>query len=480
LSPRYVAFRTEDQRRSRSIAPRRKYGERSFDITERWQPLIGTGPGDRAAGSHRRHSVLGIARTAVTAAAVLALAAGKGRAARRRIIAALVATAALAGLVVLAVAALTGTFTKSTAPVTGTVRPSRGPSAEQLAHGRWVSMPAAPFRLCVPISVWDGRDLVVIEPGVRANGWCPARAATYDPRANSWTAIGAPPDTIGEQVGAWGGGRLVLVAKGNGKTISWSPADGHWRQLGRTPYGGIPSVTWTGRGFLVIVTRGRHSRAFMLNANRWARLPDLPQPGTGSIVESAAAVSHGTVYVLADVAQVAPPWGDVELFRLTAAGWTRTPMSAGAPSSNFTLTTVAGGIVAAGSACLGKGGCTVDLEALAILRPGANPDVVPLDSRPGVPAPTSIAAGADAVVVTNPGVAAAATPWPPTRKCLIYDLATGAWHRGPTTPNSQGGLGTYWTPYGVISLGQFGARGIQSDRVGGWLLRPPSDGPTAA
>jgi hypothetical protein len=274
-------------------------------------------------------------------------------------------------------------------------------------------MPAAPFRLCDPVSVWDGQGLVVTEPGVRANGWCPARAAAYDPQTNSWTAIAAPPGTIGPQVGAWGGGRLVLIAARNGKTVSWTAAAGRWRQLPRVPSGGIPSITWTGRGFLVIMIRGRHARAFMLDANRWVPLPDLPQPGTGSIVEAAAAVSPGAVYVLADVAHVAPPSGYVEMLRLTASGWTSAAMSAGAPSSNFTLTTVAGGILAAGSACPGKGGCTIDLEALALLLPGANPDVIPLHTRPAVPAPVSIAAGADAVVVTNPSSQASPPGRPP-------------------------------------------------------------------
>ena len=263
----------------------------------------------------------------------------------------------------------------------------------------------------------------------------------------------------------------MLVTARNGKSVSWDAADGRWRQVPRVPDGGIPSITWTGRGFLVIMIRGRHARAFMLNGNRWARLPDLPQPGTGSIVEAAAAVSQGAVYVLADVAHIAPPSGYVELFRFTASGWTRMPTSPGAPSSNFTLTTVVGGIVSAGSACPGKEGCTEDIEALAILRPGADPDVIPLHSRPGVPAPVSIAAGSDAVVVTNPRVPGI-TAQPPTRRCLIYDLTTGTWHRGPATRHSQAGLGTYWTPYGVISLGQFGSGGIPSTRVGGWPLRP--------
>jgi hypothetical protein len=71
-------------------------------------------------------------------------------------------------------------------------------------------------------------------------------------------------------------------------------------------------------------------------------------------------------------------------------------------------------------------------------------------------------------VVTNPRIAAAATPHGPTRKCLIYDLAAGTWHRGQDIPDSHGGIGSYWTPYGVISLGQFGS----GSRVGGWLLQP--------
>jgi hypothetical protein len=210
----------------------------------------------------------------------------------------------------------------------------------------------------------------------------------------------------------------------------------------------------------------------MLNGKHWEQLSDLPQPSTGSIVETAAAASGGAVYVLADVAQVAPPAGSVELFRLTASGWTRVPIAAGMPSSHFTLTTIAEGIVAAGSACPGKGRCTLDVNALAILRPGADQDVTTLNTPPGVAAPASIAAGGNTVVVTNPFVSGFSSQQP-TRKCLIYDVSTRTWHRGPDIPNSRGGVGTYWTPYGVISLGQFGS----GSRGGGWLLLPTAARP---
>ena len=337
-------------------------------------------------------------------------------------------------------------------------------------------MPAAPFRLCDPVAVWDGQELLVAEPGVRANGWCPARAAAYDPRSNSWRAFGDPPGMIGSQVGAWGGGRLVLVTTRNGRTVALNPASSRWERLPRVPAGGIPSITWTGRSFLVIMTRGRHATAFMLNGTRWQQLPDLPEPAAGSIVGTAAAVWHRAVYVLADVAYIAPPSGSVELFRLTASGWTSVPVSAGLPASHFTLTAVAGGIVAAGSACPGKGGCTLDINALAILPPGARQDMITLNPRPGVPAAGSITAGGNVVVVTNPLVPGLSAK-PPTRKCLIYDISTRTWLRSPDTPASQGGIGTYWTRYGVVVLTAPGSAGNRSSRLGGWLLRPAQDIP---
>jgi hypothetical protein len=390
---------------------------------------------------------------------------------RRLAAAAAGVTTVIAVVVVVAVAAVTGVFTASSPSVGGPVRPAAGPSAGQLAHDSWVTMPAAPFRLCDPVSVWDGQELLVVEPGVRVNGWCPARAAAYDPRSNSWRPFGDPPGTIGSQVGAWGGGRLVLVTTRNGKTIALNPASSRWQRLPPVPAGGIPSITWTGRSFLVIMARGRHARAFTLTGTRWQRLPDLPEPATGSIVGTAAAAWRGAVYVLADVAHIAPPSGSVELFRLTASGWTSVPVSAGLPASHFTLTAITGGIVATGSACPGKGGCTMDINALAILRPGARQDVTTLNPRPGVPAVGAITAGGNVVVVTNP-VVSGFTAKPPTRKCLIYDISMRTWLRGRDTPTSQGGIGTYWTRYGVVVLTAPASAG-QSSRPAGWLLGPP-------
>jgi hypothetical protein len=117
-----------------------------------------------------------------------------------------------------------------------------GPSALQLARGRWFPVPAAPVRLCHPQSAWDGHNLVVIEPG-----WphCAPAAAAYDPRTNRWTALAPPPRLWMPSrfiepapLAAWGGGRLMLVSPVTGVTVTWSPASDPVAAGGNAPVPG--------------------------------------------------------------------------------------------------------------------------------------------------------------------------------------------------------------------------------------------------
>jgi hypothetical protein len=366
-----------------------------------------------------------------------------------------------------------------------TAVPVGGPSAQQLARGRWLRMPPAPVRLCDPRAAWDARDLVVVEPGFPP---CPAGAAAYDPRANSWVKIAAPPRLIGQRpVAAWGGGRLVLVSPDTGATVTWRPATGRWQQIAPVPSRGAVAVAWTGGKFLVITANMISAnkgtgRVFALAGGRWTRLPDLPQPGRGRIVEAAAAADDGAVYVLADinVAHTNPNdtynSGSVELLRLTAAAWMPVPLSPGAPRSQLALTQVDGAILAAGSACPGRGPCTLEDGAAALLRPGAHPDTIALLPKAGVPYPRDIAAGGQAMVVTYPeGLGAPLPPGagPAPGSSAIYDIATRRWLPGPTALGSGSIFGAYWTPYGVVSLGQPTHTTLDSTRnIAGWLLRP--------
>jgi hypothetical protein len=365
-----------------------------------------------------------------------------------------------------------------------------GPSARQLAGGRWTRIPLAPVRLCDALALWDGRDLVVVEHGFRP---CRPAAAAYDPRANTWRALAAPPGFIGRgqgPVAAWGGGRLLLVMPVTGAAVTWSAATGRWHRIASVPAPGAVSVSWTGSRFLVItLTRISASQGaagtFALADGQWARLPSLPQPARGQIVEAATATGNGSVYALADVSVWHTSPGDtydsgsVELLRLTAAAWTRVPLSQGAPRSQLALTPVGGAFVAAGSQCPGIGMCTGGEDgAVALLRPGAAATTA-LRPEQGVPYPRNIAAGGHAIVVTY--AEGLGRPMPPEDEprpgtTAIYDITARTWLKGPTSPEPRADAGldwsAYWTPYGVINLAQALPDSGTPAHIGGWLLRP--------
>ncbi len=172
--------------------------------------------------------------------------------------------------------------------LTATAEPAPGPSAGQLARGRWARIPPAPLKMCGNLAVWDGRALVVIQ---EPSGGCPLGAAAYDPRVNRWTTI-APPPLLKHQwaVAAAGGGQVLLVVT-SGATCSWRPATGRWQPLGTLPAGrNYFSVAWTGTTFLVTRLCQRKTpvpaQAFKLTRGRWTPLPDLPQPATGRMAEA--------------------------------------------------------------------------------------------------------------------------------------------------------------------------------------------------
>ncbi len=273
----------------------------------------------------------------------------------------------------------------------------------------------------------------------------------------------------------------MLVSPVTGVTVMWSPATGQWHQIATLPSPGAASLGWTASKFLVITISKAATRAFALNGGRWARLPDLPQPSKGSIVEVAMAADDGAVYALADInVPHANPndtynSGSAELLRLAATAWTPVPLAPGAPLSQLALTQVDGAILAAGSACPGLGPCTLEDGAAALLRPGARDSTIPLLPKAGVPYPRDIAAGGQAIVVTySEGLGSPLPPGagPTPGSSAIYDIATGTWLQGPIASGSRADLGAYWTSYGVVSLGQPTRTTIDSTHIGGWLLRP--------
>lgn len=272
----------------------------------------------------------------------------------------------------------------------------------------------------------------------------------------------------------------MLVSPVTGVTVTWSPATGQWHQIATLPSPGAASLGWTGRKFLVITIGKAATRAFALNGGRWARLPDLPRPSKGSIVEVATAADDRAIYALAginvphDNPNDTYNSGSAELLRLTATTWTPVPLAPGAPRSQLALAQVDGAILAAGSACPGLGGCTLEGGTAALLRPGARDSTIPLLPKQGVPYPRDIAAGGQVIVVVySEGLGSPLPPdaGPTPGSSAIYDIATGTWLPGPTAVGSRADLGAYWTPDGVVSLGQPPAT-VDSTHIGGWLLRP--------
>jgi hypothetical protein len=373
--------------------------------------------------------------------------------------------------ITLAVAAVTavaavGAIVVANNPSTGRTRVSSaaasliaGPSARQLADGRWLTTAFPPILFAYPSTVWDGSALVAFD----GRSAFPAQAAEYHPRANRWTSTAPPPGAVGASpVGAWGGGRLVLVARETGFAVAWRPTTNRWTQLPALPVSGVVSLVWAGRHMMAITTGSRvaggggpdHSQAqaFILGPRRWIRQPDLPRPSGGPVRDAVAAVDDGVVYVLAASARVhhgrGRVTGSVELLRLDSSGWTEVPGTAGLPESQLSIVSLAGALLVTGSTCPEQTPCRRGY-LVSLIRPGSTAGVAVLKPPFGTPYPGNVTGGGSTVVVANRD-----------RSYWIYDLVTSKWRQGPTAPKLVVPPGVYWTPYGVLT--------------GGSLLRPAS------
>ncbi len=341
-----------------------------------------------------------------------------------------------------------------------------GPSAAQLARGRWVKIPAPPIRLCSPMALWGGHALIVIESGAAP---CHPAAAAYDPTTNRWAKVATPPPGAGlNPLAAWGSGRLVLMSPRTGFAAAWSPAARRWLPLPRFPAAGAISMTWTGGAFLVIASRQGQpaGRAWDLAGDRWQPLPSLPPVWHGWYAGAPAATLGGSVYALAHELhglQAGNVSGSSRLLRLTGSGWTVVPLPLAADLGTAAfLTALDGRLLATGVAC--PSFCMEETGQATVIGPGARPHAILL-SPPGglnLPFPQGIAAGPRAVVVTYSVGGNTLYGGAHQRAVEVYDPRTGRWLPGPPAPATPPDRAAYWTPYGVVSLGQ----------GGGWMLRP--------
>jgi hypothetical protein len=321
--------------------------------------------------------------------------------------------------------------------------------------------------LCQPETVWDGRALVVIESGVAP---CHPAAAAYEPLANRWVPVATPLRGVGTGPPlAWGAGRLILMSRRTGFAAAWSRATGRWLRLPSLREGGAISMTWTGKVFLVIASRQGQpaGRAWGLSGNHWQALPSLPAVWHGWYEGAPETTLGGSVYVLGHRYRGSFKMHDLSassrLLRLTSSGWTvvALPLTANLGTTAF-LTAADGRLLAGGIAC--PSFCMEETGQLIVITTGAHPHVSRL-TPPGelfLPFPQGIAAGPRVVVVTYSVGGNRLYGGADFRAVEIYDPQAGQWLAGPRAPATPPDRAAYWTPYGVLSLGQ----------GGGWMLRP--------
>ncbi len=165
------------------------------------------------------------------------------------------------------------------------------------ATKRWRALPRAPLAGSQnPVGAWTGRELVVFVGGLDPDGkpWPArlARAAAYDPIANTWRRIAPLRGDVRGATAAWDGREVLVVGGARSRSaFAYDPAKNHWHTLARmpSPRTGATAV-WTGKRLLLwggeTGTAGaaapklpRTGLAYEPRANRWSVLPAAPLVG---------------------------------------------------------------------------------------------------------------------------------------------------------------------------------------------------------
>jgi hypothetical protein len=131
--------------------------------------------------------------------------------------------------------------------------------------------------------VWTGREVIVC--CAIANPTAPGRAAAYDPAANGWREIAAPPP-ISYGTGYWTGRVVLLIgfdqsAPGGTALVSYDPATDSWRTLAPPPSGTEQTAVWTGSELIALRyseqrSGGFDTVAYLPGSNQWGGLAPAP------------------------------------------------------------------------------------------------------------------------------------------------------------------------------------------------------------
>lgn len=176
------------------------------------------------------------------------------------------------------------------------------------AADQWRVLADAPIPVTEqPAAVWTGEELLVWG-GTTGGGGLPehARGAAYDPDADTWRQLPAPPIAprrhatavwTGEEMLVWGGQAANNPPVDTG--AAYDPASNSWRELASAPASGFfrPSAVWTGEEMLIWgwmhESSGQETEtvAYRPDTDTWRELSpaplDPPPPAAGNGGQSA-------------------------------------------------------------------------------------------------------------------------------------------------------------------------------------------------
>ena len=165
-----------------------------------------------------------------------------------------------------------------------------GQAALDPGTGRWHKLPKPPTG--EGIAVWSGRELIGWGGGCCGDAWDDGSA--YDPAANTWRTIARTPLAPSQgALGAWTGHELLLLINGFNpasakpyparfaRAAAYDPAADTWRRIAPPPVTGFQSgsaAAWDGRELLLVGAGpdARSTFAYDPAANRWSRRAPSP------------------------------------------------------------------------------------------------------------------------------------------------------------------------------------------------------------
>lgn len=169
-------------------------------------------------------------------------------------------------------------------------------SAYDPATNAWRKLAPSPLAPAQqPLGAWTGHRLILVVSGVDPDSGRPypasfARAASYDPRTDSWRRLPSPPRGAGG-IAVWDG-RELLVAGASRAAFAFDPATERWRRLASAPSAGHASgALWTGTRLVLLDGPQGPGYAYDPGTDRWSTLPSLPFPAHLDL--SAVWTGHG-------------------------------------------------------------------------------------------------------------------------------------------------------------------------------------------